>query len=256
MCVWNYRGEFRTVVGQMSMQKKANRRPRATAVAPVSATSAPELETPGRALCFREDRLGFAYVVDGVGACVALALALLLDASRGLTNRCTRGMLHFERITGWRNASEVYRLLWAWVDFKAATVRLPPGLAKNREGRVFPMTAELRQVLEAQRTYVDQIQRERGRIIPQVWCWPDGRPIKTVRGSWNKAREKAGCPARIPHDFRRTAVRDLERAGVPRSVAMRMVGHKTEAVYRRYAIVAEADLHEAARRLDGVAEKR
>jgi integrase len=56
----------------------------------------------------------------------------------------------------------------------------------------------------------------------------------------------------LPHDCRRTAVRNLERAGVPRAVAMALVGHKTEAVYRRYAIVAESDLHEAARRLDTV----
>ena len=33
---------------------------------------------------------------------------------------------------------------------------------------------------------------------------------------------------------------------VPRSVAMLMTGHKTEAVYRRYAIVSEADLRHAA----------
>ena len=45
------------------------------------------------------------------------------------------------------------------------------------------------------------------------------------------------------------AVRNLERAGVSRSVAMKMTGHKTEAVYRRYAIVSEQDLREAAVKL-------
>jgi hypothetical protein len=46
-----------------------------------------------------------------------------------------------------------------------------------------------------------------------------------------------------------SAVRGLERAGVPRSTAMAMVGHRTEAIYRRYAIVDEVMLHEAAEKL-------
>ncbi|GIW50782.1 MAG: hypothetical protein KatS3mg081_0137 [Gemmatimonadales bacterium] len=44
-------------------------------------------------------------------------------------------------------------------------------------------------------------------------------------------------------------MRRLERTGVPRSVAMELVGHKTEAIYRRYAVTPEADLAEAVARM-------
>lgn len=54
---------------------------------------------------------------------------------------------------------------------------------------------------------------------------------------------------RIPHDLRRTAVRNLERAGVLRSVAMKLTGHKAKVLYRRYAIVCEADLREGLKKL-------
>jgi hypothetical protein len=62
--------------------------------------------------------------------------------------------------------------------------------------------------------------------------------------------------ARVPHDFRRTAIRNLERDGVPRSVAMAMVGQKTEEVYRRYAIVDEAMIREAAIKMNRGAKVR
>jgi hypothetical protein len=60
-------------------------------------------------------------------------------------------------------------------------------------------------------------------------------PLKAFK----TACTKAACPGRIPHDLRRTAVRNLERAGVPRSVAMKLTRHKTESVYGRYAIAFE-----------------
>jgi integrase len=64
--------------------------------------------------------------------------------------------------------------------------------------------------------------------------------------AWAKACRAAGVPGRLVHDFRRTAVRNLERAGVPRSAAMAMTGHKTEAVYRCDGIVDSGMLQEAA----------
>src|SRR5712664_2172565 len=90
-------------------------------------------------------------------------------------------------------------------------------------------------------------------IIP--WLFHrSGRPIKSFRRAWLTACTAAGLSGRIPHDFRRTAVRNLERAGVPRSTAMKMVGHKTESIYRRYAIVDEAMLKEGAAKLQTLHE--
>ena len=68
--------------------------------------------------------------------------------------------------------------------------------------------------------------------------------------AWRRARVATGCPGRIPHDFRRTAVRTLVRAGVPERVAMQLTGHKTRSVFDRYHIVSGGDLRDAARRLD------
>ena len=59
----------------------------------------------------------------------------------------------------------------------------------------------------------------------------------------------AGAPGMYFHDLRRTAVRNLERAGVSRSAAMKLTGHQTESVYRRYAIVSESDLIEGVQKL-------
>jgi integrase len=89
-----------------------------------------------------------------------------------------------------------------------------------------------------------------------VFCHRDGQKTGqqiTESGfnkAWRKARVDAGCPGRIPHDFRRTAVRNLVRASVPERVAMQLTAHKTRAVFERYNIVSAGDLRDAARRLD------
>jgi integrase len=79
--------------------------------------------------------------------------------------------------------------------------------------------------------------------------------MKGFRKAWKTACKAAGVPGRIPHDFRRTAVRNLQRAGVPQSVAMAMVGHKTVSIYRRYSIVDESMLRDAADKLDQFARR-
>lgn len=168
-------------------------------------------------------------------------------------------VVDFAYITGWRK-SEILGLQWRQVDFEAGYVRLEPGTTKNREARQFPFTAELRQILEAQKEKRDALAKD-GKICPWVFFHYgfrkngtpspfNGKPIGEFKHSWKTACRKAGLPGRLIHDFRRTAVRNLVRAGIPERVAMKMTGHKTRSIFERYNIVSEGDLKDAAERLD------
>ncbi len=123
-------------------------------------------------------------------------------------------------------------------------VRLRPELSKNRDGRVLPLRSEL----------LDVIQRAGDRRrpdCPRVFH-VDGQPIGDFPKPWKKARAASGLTGLIVHDLRRTAVRNMVRAGIPERVAMTMTGHKTRGVFERYNIVSESDLADAARKLDAL----
>ncbi len=144
-----------------------------------------------------------------------------------------RGVARFAYLTGWRIRSEVLPLKWSNLDLAAGVVRLEPNTTKNDEGRTFPFDV-LPALAELVRGQHDQAQGP--------WVFHDeGRSIvyRDFLDAWHAACEAAECRDRIPHDLQCTAVRNLERAGVSRSVAMKLTGQKTENVYRRYAIVAE-----------------
>ena len=91
-----------------------------------------------------------------------------------------------------------------------------------------------------------------GILTPLVFCRRKGQAIRTFWKRWKTAAAAAGCPGRVPHDFRRTAVRNLNRAGVPESVAMKITGHLTRSVFDRYDITSEEDLTEATRKLQAL----
>jgi integrase len=173
-------------------------------------------------------------------------------------------LTRFLSLTSWR-IGEALALRWGQVDFEAGVIRLDPGSTKNGEGRTFPfgLQPELVALIEEQRARTRSAERDQKRIIPLVfhvqgdpiWLkrfyrqWWKAAKAAEVYREWTDPRTGKVKRGPIPHDFRRTVVRNFERAGVPRSVAVKLTGHKTEAVYRRYAIVSEADLAEGVKKL-------
>ena len=73
--------------------------------------------------------------------------------------------------------------------------------------------------------------------------------MKRFNKTWKTACQEAGIGVKLFHDFRRTAVRNLIRAGVSDLVAMKLTGHKTRDVFDRYNITIDADLIDAGKKL-------
>jgi integrase len=169
-------------------------------------------------------------------------------------------VIEFAYISGWRITSEVLPLEWRQVDLRAGEVVLDPGTTKNREGRVFPLTDDLRALLELR--HVEHVRlKKAGQLFPYVFfrMVAKGRGgtkfpkrITAFNKAWQAACVAAGCPGRIPHDLRRTAIRNMVRRGVPERVAMKLTGHKTRSVFERYNVVSDGDLRTAAQQLSGL----
>jgi integrase len=162
-------------------------------------------------------------------------------------------------VTGWRMTSELLTREWRHVDLKRGWLRLEPGETKNRQGRLFPLIPELRASLRAQRRVTTVLERRLGRVVPLVFhhggeaLYYRGKagllPSAYLREAWAAACAKARLPLdRIRHDFRRTAARDMLRAGNPVPVVMKAMGWESEAMLRRYTVVEEQDLVAAGKR--------
>jgi integrase len=154
-------------------------------------------------------------------------------------------------ITGWRMRSELLTRTWRHVDFAGeGWLSLDPGEGKTGKGRTFPFTDELRAVLTAQLTRAAEIALRTGRAPATVFFGAEGRPLRGVRAAWLQAVAAAGCPGLRPHDLRRSAVREFERAGVARSTSMEYTGHRSQSVFDRYAISDSKSLREGAEKLN------
>jgi integrase len=155
-----------------------------------------------------------------------------------------RDFCRFGHFTGWRKG-EMVSLTWSDVDRAAGVIRLRAEAAKNGQGRSVVVAGELAPLLE---------RRWQARLVTAPDGTPrvtdlvfhrKGRPIGDIRKAWARACAEAGVAGRLFHDLRRTAVRNMVRAGVPERVAMEVSGHRTRSVFDRYNIVSEADLRAA-----------
>ncbi len=150
--------------------------------------------------------------------------------------------------------------------------------SKTGDPRTLPYAVlpVLRELIEHRRSVADQVQQERGTICVHVFH-RNGEPIRYFRRAWISACVAAGLgyerrepdvvnadgqvvrrgrllekvAYRIPHDYRRSAARNLSRAGVPERVIMQLCGWRTRSVFDRYRIVSESELGEGLAKLAG-----
>jgi len=161
-----------------------------------------------------------------------------------------RDIVAFAYVTGWRVQSEVLPLEWRQIDRTGHTVTLDPGSTKNKKGRTLDYGEHEQLSLLIEHLWAEhEALANAGTLCPWVFH-RRGKRIKTFKKAWAVACEAAGHPGRLLHDLRRSAVRNLVRSGVPDTVAMKITGHKTRAVFDRYDITSGSDVREGLGRLE------
>lgn len=141
---------------------------------------------------------------------------------------------------GWRRGEAVKEMKVHLVDLPNRLIVIED--SKSGEGRTVVMTQRIFNLLTAC--------CEGKKPDDYVFTHPDGSQIGDFRKTWEKVTEAAGVPGLLVHDLRRTGVRNMRRLGIAESVCMKITGHKTAAVFKRYDITDTADLAEAAAKLD------
>lgn len=138
--------------------------------------------------------------------------------------------------TGMRKG-EIAALTWDALDRETWTLRLHAGDAKTGRGRLLALEGPLRKI-------IDRRLDARRLDVPLIFH-RDGKAVREFKKSWATACKRAGLPGILFHDLRRSAIRNMVRAGVDTAVAMRISGHRTRNVFDRYNITSQADLRAA-----------
>jgi integrase len=155
-------------------------------------------------------------------------------------------MTQFAAICGWR-LGEILELRWEWIDRAAREIRLPD--SKNGEGRTLPLDGADWQLIE-KRWAARVVRTAAGtELVSSHVFHRNGRALHrtTFEHQWRRACTAAKLLGKIFHDLRRTAARDMVRGGAPESFVMKITGHQTTSMFRRYNIVATEDMRNTLR---------
>lgn len=159
------------------------------------------------------------------------------------------GVMHpfvrFLYATGMRSG-QASKLTWDMVDKNCTELHVPGELTKNGEDFVLPLVYK-------DGTPIFDFVSDMKRLVRM-----HGEPIfetTDFRNQWRLACHKLGLGifndktrayrGAKPHDFRRTAVRNMVIAGIPQQVAKAISGHKTDSIFKRYAIMDRGAVQDA-----------
>src|SRR5258708_23249355 len=147
---------------------------------------------------------------------------------------------------------EAEQIEWSQVDLKSALIRLEEDQTKNSEARTIPLPDVLVKMLS-------KIEPKEGTVFDTTnlrKAWQKAC-VAACLGALTEVDEKADprYTGLIIHDLRRSAIKNLMKAGVNEKVAMKISGHKTRDVFDRYHIVDTEDVVEAMRRVQASGRK-
>lgn len=153
-----------------------------------------------------------------------------------------RDFCRFGFVTGWRKGS-IQSLRWS--DVGEDVIYLRAENSKTRKPETIPVEGELAGIIERRRAAAILRSDESEPRFAEFVFHREGEPVGDFRKAWATACKEANVPHRMFHDLRRTASRNMIAAGVPQAVAMKITGHRTDSMFRRYAIVNEEQKREA-----------
>ena len=167
--------------------------------------------------------------------------------SSGFTTKPDAENLLKQRIGARKN--ELRRIKWDQVDFEAKLIRLVASQTKGKQGRTLPIYGDM--------VFWLRKQQDTAPVgCPFVFHGSQGWPVDNHLRGWPEACERAGLPGLLFHDLRRSAVRNMKRAGIQDVVAMKISGHRTRPVFDRYYIVDETDMIGAGQKLEAFFEEK